>query len=300
MSFGSFKKNQENNSLIIIVLIVMMTMFTACAEKDDDGILPQIPTKPENSFGLPISIDSYPESKYPRETIDYTTSKDGPYDESTITQVSGISLQHFIEKSKTDNLTNISDAKESRMLFTYRFVGSDNYTPKEADMFWDFVKEGYLILDIEGGRAYNIEWYKNKDLRNYCVKEMRGGRIDYFRAVVVDNGLKKHTFYLNTLEKHDVPSYSSSGEGDVLPAIKLTDLITTIVSDTPENYKYVLRAVDWETSSSGTQEYEWSEIQEGYFTLGVDRTTFPNFTSAEMGNAKRGLRNLMSITLVGK
>jgi len=54
-------------------------------------------------------------------------------------------------------------------------------------------------------------------------------------------------------------------------AIRLKDLITNAVTDTPEKFKYVIG-----TPFGGrTFDFEWSDMEDGFFFISEDRTFVP-------------------------
>jgi hypothetical protein len=261
--------------VLIIALLVMLMM--ACSEKENvTGLDPNIPHPPD----MADKYDDY--IRMPLATSDFSiyTFADPPIryvDSSTPeTNVDAISLDQFILKSRTDGLVPLrpEDAHlDTRKLFTYRMVANDGWSPwgggrRSIDVTWDFISKGYFVPSKRDGRTYKIEWYNDDNLRNYCVQRMGNGKIELYRTVFVTNptGTKEILFQLNSLPVVD----ATNNAGATVPGVRLRDLITRYVTDTPESFDYVIAGLD-----GAPFIFEWADMEIGYFILSEDRTFVP-------------------------
>jgi hypothetical protein len=276
----------------MIVLIAIALFITACAEKEkskkfNGGEPPKVATIPDHSITLPATNADF-------STLVLTVI---PYADSQVVgtiNVDGYSLDQFITKSFTDIKVFVSGtpAGDSRNLFTYRFIATDGWNPWEnrgaKDQPWEFVKEGFYVPGQRNGRIYSIDWYNDNDLRAYCVQRMGGGRIGLIRSVTVVNPIGKEVpFHLNTLPIAD----AINNDGNPSPAIKLKDLITEYITDTPERFSYIITTMD-NVASLSKPIWTWANIESGFWFLNEDRTLVPG-----LGGQGRQ-RYLMKITLV--
>jgi len=273
----------------LTICMVLMALLTACSEKDNG------PTGPGGNgdvdYGTKPDMATLAQATH---NITMPTVEDlATYTSTQITYSDGnpttaYSLEQFVPKAVTDALTNITNTTESRALFAYRMIASDGFDPwndrQRDDLLWGDFTTGYLLPDKDFRSYFEAEEIPN----TYNVKFLQ--TIALFRTITVvkPTGTEEVIFEIGALPTSIQPNYSGNDE----PAIKLSDLITPYIIATDQH-----RCIFTLTAADGREEvYTWEEIQAGYFSLELDRTTFP--TMPDMPGAKRGLRNLMKITPV--
>jgi len=253
---------------------------SACAEKDrrtgiDDLVYPPALSKtPDVVIEMPASNFRFADSDFTVTQILYRDA---------MTDV--ISMDQFVDKATTDELTDISNANESRRLFTYRLVATDGWNPLEVrslrDLYWDEFVKGYLVPS-DRFRAYYPD-FSALNINGYNVQNM--GTIELFRSItVVEPGGKEVLFHINTL----TIANATNNSGELAPAAKLKDLITEYITKTPEKYDYIITAVNGSYFT-----FEWSDMVNGFFFVDEDRT----FVPGKAGQFR--VRNPMRISLVG-
>jgi len=271
-----------------VICLVLMALMTACSEKDDGPTGPggggETATKPDMAALTQVTLTLTMPTV--AELTNYTSTQITYSDGSLVT---AYSLDQFVPKLMIDALTNITNTTESRALFAYRMIGSDGYNPWENstpydDLLWSVYNQGYLVPSKDF-RSFFEESVGIE--RGYNVKNLQ--TLALFRTITVVNptGTEEVIFELGALPTSIQPNYNGNDE----PAIKISDLITTYITTTPEAYEYVFTPAD----NFAVPPYTWAEVQAGYFSLQLERTTFP--TMPDLPNNKRGVRNLMKITL---
>jgi len=276
----------------LTICMVLMALLTACGEKDNGPTGPggggETGTKPD----MATLTQATHTITMPAEA-DLTT-----YTETQITYAPGdivtaYSLDQFVDKSVTDDLTNISNATESRALFAYRMIASDDFDPWTArgydDLLWDVFNQGYLVPSKSFRSFFDPETVNIENA--YNVKNLQILALFRTITVVKPTGTEEVIFEIGALPTSQPLTHLTPPSDEL--AIKLTDLITTYITSTPANYDYIFT----DPSADGfPQTYTWAEMQAGYFLLETERTTFP--TIEGMPGSKARYKNIMKITLV--
>ena len=284
----------------LLVLLFCLLIFSACSEKDNGPAV--IGEEPPVHSRIPNAVVNMPAESFNFDDSSYTVGQIMYNDVMT----NAISLDQFIRKSVTDGLTNISNANESRNLYTYRLVASDGWNPLDErslkDLSWAEYIKGYLIPS-DRYRVYYPD-FSAQNVNGYNVRNIN--KIELYRTIiVVKPNSDEVVFQISQFNAHqNIPDRDANPN----PAFKFTDLITPFITKTPASYNYVIKAIDHATQNQATQEYTWEEFQKGYLTLGEgsqrDRTTFVEFVDGEwkhvagMSGGKQFLRNPLSVTLV--
>jgi hypothetical protein len=210
------------------------------------------------------------------------------------TSVYGYKLDQFITKSavfdSTIHSTSLPDTTEFRNLYAYEIVSSDpdHWSPRQStnagyDLPWNTFKDGFYIPSD----ANLISWFPNSTLPG-AFKVKRVGFFRMYRKVdvIAPDGSSK-LIELNGLQTYQVDNWNTPAVQE--SAIKLSDLLQGIaVYDSLH-----LVAVD-----NFTKNYTPAQVNEGYFLLNSEITTFPAINGSLSGGQKK-FRNLAYIEVFG-
>ena len=289
----SYKTRDQKKKTIFISLLIVITIvfISACSEKENGlkpppngGFRPLLSTTPD----LVIPIPSFNDPDFPRdyiEMIQYRGEEE---------RREAVSFFHFIDKALTDDFSD-NVTHETRALFTYNIVsGRDQRSPRFSslpDLTWDVFKDGYLVrypAPVVRGRSF-FEQFDVTGFRGYFIHEV--GTIELFRTIIVEKSVGDpvifHTNLMNIVKRtiNDV-------EREV---ILLSEFITKYITDSPEDFTYVITAVN----NNPSDPFTWEQMQIGALVLCISRieNTDPENPDVSLTGRHR-LWNPMTISLV--
>ena len=272
-------------SPIQIGIFCILLLIIGCSENNtssdpDVGTPPTWSTNPDYLVTMPSGDDDL--SGYTPEAIQYS--------DGTIT--TGYSLDQFVTKSITDELTGITDPEiDSRNLFTFNQISYDGFTPRISnnyfgDLAWDDLSQGYWLSMPEYSFRTYFPQLQEMSITGYNTKNIH--KIELYRTVIVENiNTVEAVFQLSGLKTYPILNY----DDEIEDAIKLSDLITTFITTTPDAVNYIFVGID-----DSTMVYGWRHIQGGYYLLSSETTIFP-MLSAEMPNEQARFKHLLKINV---
>lgn len=210
------------------------------------------------------------------------------------TKIYGYQLDQFISKSavfdSTAHSTSMPDSTEFRGLYAYEIVSadSDHWSPRQSsnagyDLPWSTFKGGYYMASDADQKS----WFPNTDLPGaFKVKHVGFFRLYRKVDVTAPDGTTKMA-ELKGLPIYQIDNWNTPVTQE--SAIKLSDLVQGIAAY--DSLHFV--AVD-----NYTKTYTPAQINEGYYLLDSDITTFPALNSSMSGGLKK-FRNLASIEVFG-
>ena len=212
------------------------------------------------------------------------SEKDNPSD----VKILGYKLDQFINPDTVRNHID-SEADETidfRPLFAYEIVSStDGFSPRQSayagyDLPWDIFSQGYYVPSDD-----HRTWFPGMELPS-AFKVRNAGLFRLYRKVDVDTGNRDSKLIeLRGLSTYTVDNWSGLSE----EAIKLSDLLQGIAAY--DSVAFV--AVD-----GYSKNYQPEHINDGYYLLNSEVTTFPNFNSTLPGNMKK-FKKLAKINVYG-
>ncbi len=209
-------------------------------------------------------------------------------DDPTNTDILGYSLDQFISTTAVhDSVDAASDAGlDFRGLFSYEIVSStDGFSPRASvnagyDLPWSTFAQGYFVPTDN-----NRTWFPNSNLPG-AFKVNQAGFFRLYRTVSVDNGLRgTKNVELRGLTAHNIPNWTGVDE----EAIKLSDLLQGIAA---------YDSVQFTASDGYARTYIPEHVNDGFYLLNSEVTTFPTFNDSMSGGQKK-FKKLASITVFG-
>ncbi|HNX01590.1 MAG TPA: hypothetical protein PLE74_07455 [Candidatus Cloacimonadota bacterium] len=209
------------------------------------------------------------------------------------TKVYGYQLGQFISKSAVYDSTahwSLADSTDMRGLYAYEIVSADSnhWSPRESsnagyDLSWNLFKNGfYMASDVD-----QKSWFPNTNLPG-AFKVKRVGFFRLYRKVdvIAPDGTSKMV-ELKGLQTYQIDNWNTPATPET--AIKLSDLVQGIaVYDSLH-----LVAVD-----NFTKTYTPAQINEGYYLLNSEITTFPAINNQLSGGLKK-FKDLAYIEVFG-
>ena len=211
------------------------------------------------------------------------SEKDSP----TAAKIYGYKLEQFVTLEAVLQITDPSaDAgTDFRALYTYEIVADDGWSPRNSsnagyDLAWATFSAGYIVPDDQ-----RRTWFDNDNLPGaFRVKNSESLRL-YRKVDVEDNNGLAYFLELKALPMHCIQNWNGENED----AIKLSDLLAAF-----DGYTQVtLTAYD-----DYGRDYTPEQIQDGYYLLNSEVTTFPSFNDEMTGGQKR-VKKLSKITADG-
>ncbi|MDP2173257.1 MAG: hypothetical protein Q8J62_05745 [Candidatus Cloacimonadaceae bacterium] len=209
-------------------------------------------------------------------------------DKPTDTNIYGYKLDQFV---RADTVRAHVDAnapaeQDFRSLFAYEIVSSaDGFSPRASsnagyDLPWSTFREGFLV-PVDSYRT----WFPTFTLPS-AFKVNNTGFFRLYRKIDVDNGLHG----TKMVELLGLPAYNMDNwEGVPDDAIKLADLLQGIA---------VYDSVMFVAADAYSKTYQPQHINDGYYFLDSEISTFPNFNAA-MPNSLKKFKKLSSIVVYG-
>jgi len=202
------------------------------------------------------------------------SEKDNPTD----TNIYGYKLDQFILKTAVRDIVDptAADTTDFRCLFAYEIVtaDSDAWSPRLSvnagyDLNWELFREGFLVPSDN-----RKTWFPASLSLPSAFKVKNTGTVRLYRKVEVQSGRSEKTVELKSLAIHSVENWTSTMED----AIKLSDLMQGI--STADTIRLI--AVD-----GYTMDYTLDQINDGYYLLSSEKTTFPTYNDSMDGSHKK-------------
>lgn len=207
------------------------------------------------------------------------SEKDDPNDSNIIdTNIYGYKLDQFISKAIVKDLVDPTqaDTTDYRNLFAYEIVSADEdaWSPRLSvnagyDLTWEFFKEGFLVPSDN-----RKTWFPPALGLPGAFKVKNAGTARLYRKVDVESGRDSKSVELRGLQIHSVENWNSAQE----EAIKLSDMLQGVT--TADSIAFIA----WD---GYRKVYNWDQVNDGYYLLTSEATTFPNFNSTLPGSMKK-------------
>lgn len=216
------------------------------------------------------------------------SEKDNPTD----TNIYGYSLDQFITKIAVRNIVDLTaaDTTDFRSLFKYEIVSADadHWSPRSSvntipfgyDLNWSLFKQGFLVPSDN-----RKTWFPAALGLPNAYKVKNAGTVRLYRKVDVESGRAEKSVELKSLSLYPVQNWLSATED----AIKLSDLMQGIA--TADTIRLV--AVD-----GYSKDYTLDQINDGYYLLTSEVTTFPTYNSS-MTNSLKKFKKLARLEVIG-
>ncbi len=209
--------------------------------------------------------------------LTFSCSEKDDNDTPTDVNIYGYKLEQFIPQNTVHDLltTDATDLSDYRSLFAYEIVSADEdeWSPRLSvnagyDLAWNVFKDGFYVPSDN-----KKTWFADSSMPG-AFKVRNTGKFNLYRKVDVVTGRSTKLVELKGLSSYDITNWSSVSEA----AIKLSDLLAGIGT-----YSSVKLVAGDDYSVTYTPE----QIQDGYYFLGTEITTFPNFNATMSGSQKK-------------
>lgn len=209
-------------------------------------------------------------------------------DDITDVDILGYKLDQFIDADSVHNVVDpeADPADDFRSLFAYEIVsGEDGFSPRMSsyagyDLPWDIFSGGYLVPSDEGK-----PWFPDADLPGaFGVKNT--GLFRLYRKVDVNSGIRGSKLVeLRGLQIHEIENWDAELED----AVKLSDLLLSIAA---------YDSVGFMAADGYSVNYQEDLINDGYYLLDSEVTTFPSYNDSLPGSMKK-FKKLACIEVYG-
>lgn len=208
-------------------------------------------------------------------------------DNTTDAKIYGYLLEQFVTQDAVTQITDPSADAEAdfRTLYNYEIIAGDGFSPRLSsnagyDLNWSIFKTGFIVPD-DNRRT----WFDNPDIPGaFRVKDAT--KIKLYRKVdVTDSTGTGNYCELHSFSTHQVENWNGEQEA----AIKLSDLIVSF-SD--------VSGVTLAAADGYSKDYSLEQIQDGYYLLESEVTTFPSF-NADMAGGLKKFKKLATIRVNG-
>ncbi len=199
-------------------------------------------------------------------------------DKPTDTNIYGYKLDQFISKAAVRDLVDASqpDSTDYRNLFSYEIVSGDTdaWSPRLSvnagyDLNWEFFKQGFLVPSDN-----RKTWFPPSLNLPSAFKVKNTAIVRLYRKVEVESGRGSTTVELKGLDIHSIQNWNSANED----AIKLSDLLQGVTQADSIGF------VAWD---GYTKTYNWDQINDGFYLLNSEVTTFPTYNATLPGSLKK-------------
>ncbi len=207
----------------------------------------------------------------------FSCSKDDDNDTPTDVNIYGYKLDQFVPQNTVHDLitTDAEDLTDYRSLFAYEIVSADEdeWSPRLSvnagyDLGWNAFKEGFYVPSDN-----KKTWFADTSLPS-AFKVRNTGKFNLYRKVDVVTTRSTKMVELKGLTTTDMTNWSSVSEA----AVKLSDLLEGIGSYT---------SVKLVAGDDYSVTYTPEQIQDGYYFLSSEVTTFPSFNATMSGSQKK-------------
>jgi len=273
-----------NTKYVFIFILMAVFMFTACSEKNGKG---------GGDTHLPPSLSNDPDETILFPAQDYEFDDDWVVvlpivnfsATNTQTDVEAVPLSYFVLLNESPIFS-----EDYAKMFTYRIVSSDGWDPwsmrQAIDLYWDTLMNGFLTL-IDPYRTYFHELSQNSV---YAYNVQSANKLQVYRTImVVKPDGTEVMFQVNILDH--VEQNNPQNTADILElSFKMTDLITKYITESPQDYEFLIAAADGFTTILG-----WEHIQGAWYSRMLERVFYPSEDGDVPGQLRP--RNVTSITL---
>ncbi|PKN73850.1 MAG: hypothetical protein CVU50_01295 [Candidatus Cloacimonetes bacterium HGW-Cloacimonetes-3] len=189
----------------------------------------------------------------------------------------GYKLDQFISQAAVHDLitSDAEDVTDYRSLFAYEIVSADEdaWSPRQSvnagyDLSWESFKDGFFIPSDN-----KKTWFADASLPG-AFKVRNTGTFRLYRKVDIVAGGSTKLAELHSLPKHNMTNWASYAED----AIKLSDLLQGITNYT---------SVKLVAGDGYAVDYTPEQIQDAYYFLNTETTTFPSFNGSMTGSQKK-------------
>ncbi|MDY0150662.1 MAG: hypothetical protein RBS43_00140 [Candidatus Cloacimonas sp.] len=209
-------------------------------------------------------------------------------DNPTDTNIYGYSLDQFISKTAVRDVVDATqpDSLDFRSLFAYEIVSADSlpWSPRMSsnagyDLPWESYKQGFYVPSDS-----KKTWFPPVLGIPGAFKVRNAGTIKLYRKVDVNTTTTNKLVELKGLALHSVNNWNSTPEN----AIKLSDLLQGIA---------VWDTVRFVSSDGYTRDYTPEQVNDGYYLLNSEVTTFPTLNDSMTGG-QRKFKKLAAIEVI--
>lgn len=208
-------------------------------------------------------------------------------DNGTDPKIYGYILEQFVNKVAVNLITDPEpdEGDDFRGLYNYEIVASDGFSPRNSsnagwDLKWEVLKTGYIVPD-DNRRT----WFNNSELPGaFRVKDATKFNL-YRKVEVADTTGVGVYFELGGLTTHQIENW----DGEQEASIKLSDLIAHFSNVT---------GVTLLAGDGYSKDYTLEQIQDGYYLLQSEVSTFPTFNDDMAGGLKK-FKKLASVRVNG-
>lgn len=208
--------------------------------------------------------------------------------DTTGNPVLGYLLEQFInaDSVRVSVDPNAEATDDYRSLFAYEIVsGEDNFSPRQSinagyDLLWEQFSAGYLVPSDDWRT-----WFPETELpAAFRVRDT--GLFRLYRKVDVKSGLREtQTVELHGLNKYPTENWLGGTEN----AIRLSDLLQGVTA---------YDSVSFIAADGYTMNYQPDQINDGYYLLESEVTTFPSFNET-LPNSIRKFKKLAIVQVYG-
>ncbi len=207
-------------------------------------------------------------------------------DKPTDARILGYSLDQFIDANtvRAEITSDPEDTEDYRALFNYELVASDGFTPRQGqtggyDLPWEILQAGYFVPSDN-----HSTWFPNHNLGG-AFKVKNAELIRLYRKVVVSCGASSADCELLGLTVEEVENWG----GEMEPAIRLNQFVSAVAD---------YDSVRFTAPDGYVKYYNPKQIQDGYYLLNSEVTTFPSFNASMPGSQKK-FKKLASVEIMG-
>ncbi|MFO8144590.1 MAG: hypothetical protein R6T89_02490 [Candidatus Syntrophosphaera sp.] len=209
-------------------------------------------------------------------------------DDITDVDILGYRLDQFID---ADSVRNVVDpeaeaTQDFRSLFAYEIVSSeDGFSPRMSsnagyDLPWNIFSGGYLVPSDNF-----TPWFPDAQLPGAFGVD-NTGLFRLYRKVDVNSGIRGSKLVeLRGLQIHEIENWDAVLED----AVKLSDLLQSIAD---------YDSVGFMAADGYSMNYQEDLINDGYYLLDSEVTTFPNYNDLLPGGTKK-FKKLSSVEVYG-
>lgn len=205
----------------------------------------------------------------------------------TAPAIYGYSLEQFVPLNDVIAITDYEADADSdfRDLYAYQIIADDGWSPRNSstagyDLSWDQLRSGYLVPDDQ-----HKTWFPDPLLPGaFRVKNAHEIRL-YRHVRVQHNDGEAYHVQLGALPVEVVENWNAACE----MSVRLSDIILGY-----EGYDSVTLV----SEDGYSQSYTPEQIEDGFYHLETEVTTFPTFNDDMSGGQKR-FKKIASITIHG-
>ena len=269
---------KKQTKLFLILILVATVLFVACSsDEEKPAVPPQLSTSPDRTIVFPPQDEEYDEDLIVVLPVVHFTAT------ATQNDVSAVPLSYFILNYDSENYAR---------MHTYQITAHDGITSRRegsSDLVWNTFRNGHFLIDTIRTYFHTQSLSANYNYNIQLAKDIRL----YRSIIVVKPDGEEVLFQVNILkhENRNNPQNNNTTER----AFKMSDLISTYITKSPQNYEYFLTAADFTGGNTGSATLQWSDMQSAWYSRNIDRVFFPTMP-ADMPGVMR-LRDVIRVEL---